>query len=113
MIFLWDITKKNEKRLNYCIDEWHTSTPYDIFRNQSTYPTVCVLLDMWNQTNHCIKVCGKWILDSNFEVAFPLPQDCLNYTCRDNYNDEIKFGGVLHEIREFPPEVVPRRLNMR
>ena len=33
--------EKNEKRLNYCIEGWHTSTPYDIFWSQSTYPNVC------------------------------------------------------------------------
>ena len=57
---------KNEKILNYRIEEWHTSTPYDIFRNQSTYPTVCLLLDTRHRNYHCIKVCGKWILDFNF-----------------------------------------------
>ena len=34
-----------KKRLNYHIEEWHTSTPYDISRNQSTYPTVCLLIE--------------------------------------------------------------------
>ena len=91
MIFLWDIRKKNEKTLNYCIEEWHTSTPYDIFWNQYTYPTMCLLLDTWNQTDYFITVCSKWIFDSNFEVAFPLTQDCLNYTCRGNDTDEINF----------------------
>ena len=75
VIFLWDIKKKNEKRLNYSIEEWHTSTLYNIFRNQSTYPTVCLLLDTWHRIDNCITVCGKWIFDSNFEVAFPLTQD--------------------------------------
>ena len=64
--------EKNEKRPNYCIEEWNTSTPYDIFRNQSNYPTVCLLLDMWYCTDHCIAVFGKYIFDSNSEVAFPL-----------------------------------------
>ena len=105
--------EKNEKRLNYCIEEWHTSTPYDLFRNQSTYTTVCLLLDTWHRTNNCIAVCGKWIFDSNFEVAFPLEQDCLNYTCRGNDTDDIKIFGVLHAIREPPPKVVQMRLNMK
>ena len=74
---------------------------------------MCLLLDMWHRTNNCIIVCGKWIFDSNFEVAFPLAQDCLNYTCRGNDNDEIIFVGALHVIREVPPEVVQRRLNMK
>ena len=64
--------EKNEKRLNYCIEEWHTSTPYDIFWNHSTYSTVCLLLDKWQRNDHFIKVCGKWIFDSNSEVTFPL-----------------------------------------
>ena len=50
---------KNEKRLNYCIEEWHTSTPYDIFWNQSTYPTVCLLLEILHWTDHCIIFFGK------------------------------------------------------
>ena len=87
--------------------------PYDIFRNQSTYPTVCLLLDMWYRTNHCITVCGKWIFYSNFEVAFPLTQDCLNSTCRGNDTDENKKFGVLHAIRAVPLEVVQIILNMK
>ena len=74
---------------------------------------MCLLLDTWHRTDNCITVCGKWIFDSNFEVAFPLTQDCLNYTCRGNDTDEIKFVGVLHAIRSVPPEVVQRRLNMK
>ena len=75
--------KEKTKKLNYCIEEWHTSTPYYIFRNQYTYPTVCLLLDTWNRT-HCIKVCGKWIFDSNLKVTLPLTQDCLNDICCGN-----------------------------
>ena len=65
---------KNEKRPNYCIEEWHTSMPYDILRSQYTYLTVCFLLDTWQRTNHCIIICGKWIFDSNLKVALPLTQ---------------------------------------
>ena len=75
VIFLWDISKGKRKILKYRIEEWHTSTPYDIFRNQSTYPTVCLLLDTWHQTDHYITVCGKWIFDSNLKVVLPLTQD--------------------------------------
>ena len=94
---------KNEKILNYRIEEWHTSRPYDIFPDNSTYPTVCLLLDMCYRTNHCIRFCGKWIFDSNFEVAFPLKHNFLYYTCRGNDTDEIKFVGVLHAIRAVTP----------
>ena len=68
---------------------------------------------MSHWTNHCITVCGKWIFDSNSEVAFPLTQDCLNYTCRGNETDEIKIFGVLDAIILVPPEVFQRRLNMK
>ena len=87
--------------------------PYDIYLNQSSYPNVCLLLETWHQNNHFITVCGKWIFDYNFEVAFPLTQDCLNYTCRGNNTDDIKFIGVLHAIRAVTPEVVQRILNMK
>ena len=105
--------EKNEKILNYHTKEWHTFTPYDIFRNQYTYPTVCLLLDTWKRTGHCISICVKWIFDSNFEVAFPLTQDCLNCTFRGNDTGENKFFVVLHEIRAVPPEVVQRILNIK
>ena len=52
-------SEKNEKRRNYRIEELHTSTPYDILRNESTYQTVCLLLDMWHHTDNFISVCGK------------------------------------------------------
>ena len=66
--------EKNEKILNHCIEEWHTSTPYDIFWNESTYPTVCLLLYMWRCNDHRITVCGKLMFDSNLKVALPLTQ---------------------------------------
>ena len=70
------------KKINYCIEEWNKSTPYNIFRNQITYPNVCLLLGIWHHTDHCITVFGKWILDSNLKVVLPLTQDSLNYICR-------------------------------
>ena len=105
--------EKNEKRLNYRIEEWHTYPSYDIFWNRSTYPTVCLLTDTWYRTNHCITVCGKWTFDSNFEVAVPLKQDCLNYNCRGNDTYDNKCVGVLHAIRAAPPEFFQRRLNIK
>ena len=87
--------EKNEKRLNFCIEEWHTSTPYDISRNKFTYTTLCFSLDTWHRTNHCITVCGKWIFDSNFKVVFPLTQVCLDYICCGNDTDDIKFCWCL------------------
>ena len=105
--------EKNEKIPNYCIEEWHTSTPYDIFRNESTCPTVCLLLDMWHQNDHCIIVCGKWIFDSNLKVALPLTQDYLNYICCGNVKDENKFVGVLHAIIVVHPEDIQIILNMK
>ena len=105
--------EKNEKIIYYLIEEWHKPEPYDIFRNVSYYPTVCLLLDTSHRTNHCIKVFGKWIFDSNFEVTFPLTQDCLNYICSGNDTDESIFVGVLHAIRSVPPKFVKMRLNMK
>ena len=113
VIFLWDTTDKKQKRVNYRIEEWHTSTPYDILWNESTYPNVCLLPYMWHRTDHCITVCGKWIFVSNLKVALPLTQVCLKYICCGNDTDENKLIGVLHAIRSVPPEVVQRRLNMK
>ena len=81
--------------------------------NQSNYSTVCLLLNTWHRTDHCITVIGKWIFDSNLKVALPITQDYLNYICRGNNTDENKFIGVLHAIRSVPPEVVQRILNMK
>ena len=66
-------------------------------------PTVCLLLDTARQTYHCITVCGKWILDSNLELALPLTKAWLNYLCFGNDTDDITFVGVLHAIRAVPP----------
>ena len=98
--------EKKENKLNYKIEEWHISTLYDIFRNQTTYPTVCLLLDTWNHNDHCLKVFGKWIFNSNLKVALPLTQDPLNYKCRGNETDENKFIGILYTIIVVPPEAV-------
>ena len=105
--------EKNEKRLNYRIEKWHTSMQYDILQDNSTYPTVCLLVDTWHQTDHCITVCGKWIFDYSFKVAFPLTQDCLNYIYCGNDTDENKCIGVLHAIIAVPPGVFQRILNMK
>ena len=113
VIFLWYITEKKRKILNYCIEEWHTSTPYNIFWNQSTSSTVYLLLETWHRIYHCIVVCGKWIFYSNLKVALTLTQVFLNYICRGNDTDEIKFVGVLHAILAVPPEVFQRRLNIK
>ena len=101
---------KNKKRLNYSIEEWHTYTQYDILRNHSTYPTVCLLLETWHRTDRCISVCGKLIFDSNLKLALPLTQFCLNYIC---FGNENKFISDLHAIRSVLPEVVQRRLAMK
>ena len=95
---------RKRKNTQFSYEEWHTSTPYDTFLNQSTYQTVCLLLYTWHRKYHCIEFCSKWIFDSNFEVAFPFTQDFLNYICRGNETDENKFIGVLHAIRVVPPE---------
>ena len=68
---------------------------------------------MWHQTDNCIKVCNKWIFDSNLKLALPLTRAWLNYICCGNDTDENKFIGVLHAIRAFPTEVFQRRLNMK
>ena len=82
-------------------------------QNESTYQTVCFLLDIWHWTDHCIAVCDKWVFDSNLKVVLPLTQVCLNYICCGNDTDENKFIGVFHVIRSVPPEVVQRRLNIK
>ena len=112
-ILLGHHKEKSVNRLNYPIEEWHTSTSYDIFWYQYNYLTICLLLDMYHHTDHCITVCSKWIFDSNIEVTFPLTQDFLNYICRGKETGDIKFVGVLHAIRAFIPEVVQIRLNMK
>ena len=53
------------------------------------------------------------MIDSNFEVAFPLTQDCLNYILRDNDTDCIIFVGFLRAIRAVPPKFLQIRLNMK
>ena len=112
-ILLGHHKEKNESWLNYCIEEWHTSTSYDIFWSHYNCPTVCLLLDTSHRTDHCITVCGKWMFDSNIEVAFPLKQDFLNYICCGNDTGDTICVGVLRAIRSVHPKVVQRILNMK
>ena len=74
---------------------------------------MCLLLDTWHRTDHCIIVCSKWIFDSNFKVELPLTHDCLKYIFRGNDTDENKFIGVVHAIGSVSPEVVQIILNMK
>ena len=79
--------EKNEIKIHYHIQEWHKFTTYDILQNQFNYPSVCLLLDTEHQDDHCITVCGKWIFDSNLELALPLTRAWLNYICSGNDTD--------------------------
>jgi hypothetical protein len=104
--------KKKEMRLNYRVHEWKKSMEFDIFRNVSNYPTVCALIDSSHGTGHCITVCNKWIFDSNFEWAFPLTQESLDYICKSEDDQGIKFGGVSHAIRAIPPKSVQTKFKI-
>jgi len=95
--------EKKEKRISYSVEEWKESMTFDIFQNVSPYPTVCAIIDSSQGIGHCITVCDKWIFDSNFEWAFPLTQECLNYICKSEDNPDIEFLGVSHAIRATPP----------
>ena len=86
---------------------------YYIFQNQSNYTTVCLLLDTAYRADHCIKICGKWISDSNLKLALPLTRAWLNYICSVNDTDKIEFIAVFLAIRAVPPEGVQKRLNMK
>ena len=82
--------EKTEPKIHYQIQEWKkNTTTFDILHNHFNCPTVCLLLDMAHQKNHCITVCGKWIFDSNLESALPLTEASLNYICSVNDTDEI------------------------
>ena len=97
---LWNNTeKKNEIKIHYHIQEWNKFTTYEILHNQSNYSTVCLLLDTEHLAYHCITVSGKWIFDSNLELALPLTRAWFNYICSGNDTYEITFVGVLHAIR--------------
>ena len=72
VILLWDITNKKTKKYSIIVLRNGIHPRHMIFWDQSTYSTMCLLLDTCHRTDHCITVCGKWIFDSNFEVALPL-----------------------------------------
>ena len=82
-------------------------------QNQSNYLTMWLLLDTEHWADHCITVSGKWIFDSNLELALPLTHAWLNYICSGDDTDVITFVGVLLAIGAVPPEGVQKRLNMK
>ena len=59
----------------YHIQEWHKFTAYDILQNQYNYTNVCLLIYTAHGADRCIKVCGKWIFDSDLELELPLTSD--------------------------------------
>ena len=73
---------------------------------------MCLLLDTAHRTDHCITICGKWIFNSNLELALPLTKASLNYIASGNDTDDITFVGVLHAIGAVPPIVVQKKLNI-
>jgi hypothetical protein len=99
--------EKKEKRINYSVEEWKEYMTFDIFLNVSPYPTVCAIIDSASQgIGHCITVCDKWIFDSNFEWAFPLTQECLNYICKSEDHPDIEFLGMSHAVCAIPPNMI-------
>ena len=98
--------QKNEKKLRYTVQNWNESKPFDIFKDISTWPTVCLLLDSAGRAEHCVTVCNKWIFDSNFDYAFPLSEQCLHYICGGDDEKDIKFVSVCQAIRAIPPIAV-------
>ena len=98
--------EKNEIRIHYSIQEWHTFTTYDILHNQYNYPTVCLSLDTAHRADHCIAVGGEWIFDSNLKLALPVTHAWLNYIFSVNDTDKIEFIVVFCPIRAVPPECV-------
>ena len=107
------IREKTEPKTHYQIQEWEKKTKtFDILQNHYYYPTLCLLLDTEQRTDHCINVCDKCIFDSNLEFALPLTKALLNYICSGNDTGKITCAGVLHAIREVPPIFVQRKLKI-
>ena len=48
---------------------------YDPFIDISPFPTLIQLKDFLGGVYHCVTVVGKWIFESNFPSALPLPKE--------------------------------------
>ena len=88
-ILMGHVREKNEIRIHYRIQEWHTFTIYDILHNRYNYKTVCFLIDTAHQADNCITIFGKWIFDSNLKLVLPLTRAWLNCICSGNDTDKI------------------------
>lgn len=53
---------------------------FNIFNNDSEWPTVCILLGNDYSDNHAVTVVKDWILDSNAEYAMKVTQENLNWS---------------------------------
>ena len=71
---------------------------FDIFINQSEWPTLCVLVGDDHSHNHAVTVVKDWILDSNCDYAMKLTQDNLDW-CVSSATESVHFVKVVKAVR--------------
>ena len=71
---------------------------FDIFSNQSEWPTLCVLVGDDHSHNHAVTVVKNWILDSNSDFAMNLTQENLDW-CVSTTTESVHFVKVVKAIR--------------
>lgn len=73
---------------------------FDIFLNQSEWPTLCVLVGDDHSHNHAVTVVKDWILDSNCDFAMKLTQENLDW-CVSSATESVHFVKVVKAVRFF------------
>jgi hypothetical protein len=71
---------------------------FDIFLDQSEWPTLCVLVGDDHSHNHAVTVVKDWILCSNCDFAMKLSHENLDW-CVSSGTESVHFVKVVKAVR--------------
>jgi len=104
MKYAIQLTRNKEFRYNPIR---YRSECFNIFNNDSEWPTVCILLGNDYSDNHAVTVVKDWILDSNAQYAMKVTQENLNW-CVSSPTQSVIFLRVVEAVCFMQHKVNPK-----
>ena len=108
------LCSKNQQSIRYHLAQWKENNHFLFLDEISPYPILVVLTTQSMNQSHCVTLWGRWIFDSNYEHAFPLEVEWLEFVSSMIDESAICNNAYLyvkHAIWFFPPPAVEARMN--
>jgi len=86
----------NDEVMGYITKTLHH---FDILKNRSMWPRICVLKGSDEGINHAVTVVEDYIFDGNTHVALPLMKENLDWCCACDGSPDVKFVNLFHAYR--------------